>query len=149
MDSLVKSASTDIRSLTINQEILLFDGVCNLCNGAVQFILDHEKPNSQLTFTSLQSQTGQTLLQKFNLSTQQFDSLVLVVGERFYTESTAALRLARKLKRIWSWLYWLIIIPKPIRDWGYKLIARNRYKWFGQKESCMIPTPELKARFLD
>ncbi|MDJ1499869.1 thiol-disulfide oxidoreductase DCC family protein [Xanthocytophaga agilis] len=149
MDSLVKSASTDICSLTINQEILLFDGVCNLCNGAVQFILDHEKPNSQLTFTSLQSQTGQTLLQKFNLSTQQFDSLVLVVGERFYTESTAALRLAQKLKGIWSWLYWLIIIPKPIRDWGYRLIARNRYKWFGQKESCMIPTPELKARFLD
>jgi len=128
--------------------ILLFDGVCNLCNGAVQFVLIHEK-NDYLRFASLQSVTGQQLLQQFGLSTQTFDSFVLIANNRYYTQSTAALRVARYLRGGWAWLYALIVVPKPIRDFFYRLVARNRYRWFGRKDSCMMPAPGLKDRFLD
>jgi predicted DCC family thiol-disulfide oxidoreductase YuxK len=129
------------------ERILLFDGVCNLCNGVVQFVIERDH-RQQFKFASLQSEAGQALLQKFRLPTQQFDSFVLVEGQTCFTESTAALRVARQLPGLWSWLYICIIVPKPIRDWVYRTVARNRYRWFGKQESCMMPTPELKARFL-
>ena len=127
--------------------VLLFDGVCNLCNGAVQFVLKRDK-KAVVRFASLQSDKGQALLKQFNLPTQDFDSFVYVRAGKAYTKSTAALYVARDIGGIWQGLYPLIYVPRFIRDAVYSLIARNRYKWFGKKESCMMPTPELKARFL-
>ncbi len=110
-------------------------------------MIDHDK-QAVFRFASLQSEAGQALLQQFHLPTQQFDSFVLIEANHFYTESTAALRVARHLNGLWSLLYVFIVIPPFIRNPVYRWVARNRYRWFGKKDSCMIPTPELKARFL-
>lgn len=131
-----------------DRPVLLFDGVCNLCNGVVQFVIKRD-PQGKFRFSSLQSGTGQELLQKFDLPTTDFESFVLVEGNRYYRKSTAALRLFKKLGKGWQLLYAFIIIPTPIRDWFYSLVANNRYKVFGRTDECWIPTPELKARFLD
>jgi predicted DCC family thiol-disulfide oxidoreductase YuxK len=96
----------------------------------------------------LQSETGQKLLDEYNLSLNELNSFILIESNKAYSRSTGALRVATKLNGILSWLYVFIIIPKMFRDSIYDLVARNRYKWFGKKEECMIPTPELKARFL-
>ncbi len=130
------------------RSIVLFDGVCNLCNGAVQFII-HRDPAGRFSFASLQSAAGQAQLRQFGLSTDAFETFVLVEGGKAYTRSTAALRIARQLPGAWRFLYGLIIVPRPVRDWAYGLVARNRYRLFGRRDSCMIPTPELKAKFLD
>jgi predicted DCC family thiol-disulfide oxidoreductase YuxK len=132
----------------MSKPIVLFDGVCNLCNRAVQFILRHDKQKKFL-FGSLQGKTGQELLGKFNLPTQQLNSFVLIEDDKAYTRSTAVLRMLKKLGGRWSLLYAFIIIPAFIRNGTYNWIARNRYKWFGKKEECWIPTAELKERFLD
>ena len=128
--------------------IILFDGVCNLCNGAVQFVIRHDQ-KKQFHFASLQSAAGQELLKKHALPLTGFNSFVLVEGETAYTGSTAALRVAKKLSGGWKMIYGFIIVPKFMRDWVYRFIAKNRYKWFGERESCMIPTKELRGRFLD
>lgn len=127
--------------------IVLFDGVCNLCNSSVQFILrrDHSQ---RFVFASLQSPAGQKLLQKFGLPQDQFNSFVLIENDKVYTRSSGALRVLLHLKKGWQLLYGLYIIPKPLRDIVYNWIARNRYKWFGKQEACWLPTPELKRRFL-
>ena len=130
------------------KSIVLFDGVCNLCNGAVQFIINRD-PEGRFAFASLQSAAGQAYLRQFGLSTDAFDTFVLVEGEKAYTRSTAALRIARRLPGAWRLLYALVIVPRPVRDWGYGLVARNRYRLFGRRDSCMMPTPGLKAKFLD
>jgi predicted DCC family thiol-disulfide oxidoreductase YuxK len=127
--------------------IVLFDGVCNLCSGSVQFILKRDK-NNLFQFASLQSKPGQEYLKKFNLPADTFNSFVLVEGDNIYTRSTAALRIAKNLKG-WKWLYAFRIVPKFIRDAVYNLIAKNRYRWFGKKNECWIPTPDLRARFLE
>ncbi|MDN5200927.1 thiol-disulfide oxidoreductase DCC family protein [Fulvivirgaceae bacterium BMA10] len=132
----------------MNKPVLLFDGVCNLCNGSVQFIIKRDKKNVFL-FASLQSEAGQERLKKFDLPVDDYESFVLVEGDKFYRRSTAALRTMKKLGGLWKLLYAFIIIPAPIRDFVYSIIARNRYKWFGRNDQCMIPTPELKAKFLD
>ncbi|HUS00135.1 MAG TPA: thiol-disulfide oxidoreductase DCC family protein [Chitinophagaceae bacterium] len=131
----------------MEQPILLFDGICNLCNGAVQFIIKHDKKNV-FRFASLQSATGQELLAQHNLPLNELNSFILIENNKAYSRSTGALRVAKKLNGIISWLYGFMIIPKIFRDSIYDLVARNRYKWFGKKDECMIPTPELKARFL-
>jgi predicted DCC family thiol-disulfide oxidoreductase YuxK len=131
----------------MEQPVVLFDGVCNLCNSAVQFIIKHDKKNV-FRFASLQSGTGQDLLARYNLPMNELNSFILIENNKAYSRSTAALRVAKKLNGIVSWLYGFIIIPQIFRDSIYDWIARNRYKWFGKKEECMIPTPELKARFL-
>jgi predicted DCC family thiol-disulfide oxidoreductase YuxK len=128
--------------------VILFDGVCNLCNSSVQFIIRKDK-KKLFHFASLQGQTGQRLLQKFNLPLGHYNSFVLVEGDRVFTQSTAALRVLKMLGLPWSFAHGCIIIPRFIRDAVYRLIAKNRYKWFGKKEYCMIPSAELKARFLD
>ncbi|HRE63679.1 MAG TPA: thiol-disulfide oxidoreductase DCC family protein [Ferruginibacter sp.] len=128
--------------------VILFDGVCNLCNGAVQYVIRHD-PKANFNFASLQSNIGQQLLQSNGLSQQQFDSFVLIENNIAYTKSTAALRVAKKLKGPVKILYGFIIIPRFLRDWLYEFIAANRYRWFGKKESCMIPGPDLKQRFLN
>jgi predicted DCC family thiol-disulfide oxidoreductase YuxK len=131
----------------VQHPIILFDGICNLCNGAVQFIIKHDR-DKKFLFASLQSETGQQLLKQFGLSLKKFNSFTLVQDDRVYTKSTGALKVARQISGGWKFLYAFIIIPAFIRDGIYSWIANNRYKWFGKKDSCMIPTPELQARFL-
>lgn len=130
-----------------SKPIILFDGICNLCDGVVQFVIKHD-PENQFLFASLQSEAGQRLLKQYKLPVENFNSFILIQDEKVYSKSTGALKVARQIKGVWSWLYIFIIIPAFIRDAVYAWIAQNRYKWFGKKEACMIPTPELKARFL-
>jgi predicted DCC family thiol-disulfide oxidoreductase YuxK len=127
--------------------ILLFDGVCNLCNGAVQFVLKHNTDET-IKFAALQSEAGQQLLKAHHLPTETLNSLVLIEDGRAYTESTGALRLARHFGGFWRVLYIMVYVPAPLRDVVYRWVGANRYRWFGQAEACMIPTPALKARFL-
>lgn len=130
-----------------DKPLILFDGVCNLCTGSVQFVLKRDK-EKKFTFASLQSTTGQKLLSQFNLPNDTFNSFILYQDGKMYTRSTAALKLFQQLKG-WQWVKIFWIFPKFIRDAVYNLMARNRYKWFGKKDECWVPTPELKARFLN
>lgn len=125
--------------------IVLFDGVCNLCNTSVQFIIKRD-PHNQFCFASLQSETGKNLLDKYHLS--GVDSVILLKEDRFYLESDAALEICSHLTGGWRFLAILKVIPPFIRDPFYRIIARNRYKWFGKQDSCMLPTEEMKKRFL-
>lgn len=131
-----------------NRHIILFDGVCNLCNGTVQFIIKRDKKGI-FKFASLQSTIGQSLLKQFNLSTDTFHSFVYIKNNEYFTKSTAALSIAKELGGVWKLLYGFIIIPKFIRDSIYNLISKNRYKVFGKSETCMLPTTNIKERFLD
>ncbi|WP_207433894.1 thiol-disulfide oxidoreductase DCC family protein [Sabulibacter ruber] len=126
---------------------VLFDGVCNLCNGFVQFVINHD-PEGYFHFTSLQSEMGQKVLKAHGLPTEQFKTVLLLENGKLYSRSTAALRIVRRLNGGWSLLYAFLLVPTFLRDPLYDWVSRNRYKWFGQQESCMLPTPELKARFL-
>lgn len=132
----------------IPNNLVLFDGVCNLCNNAVQFIIQND-PKGVFYFSSLQSETGQYLLEKHGLNDGKTDSLVLIQNGKAYIKSTAALRIASQLRRPISFLTILRIIPRFLRNLVYDFIARNRYLWFGKREHCMIPTPSLRKRFLD
>jgi predicted DCC family thiol-disulfide oxidoreductase YuxK len=127
--------------------IVLFDGVCNFCNGAVNWVIERDTAG-YFKFAALQSEIGQELTAKHGIDTSETDSIVLVEDEKVYTYSTAALRIARRLNGIWSWAYSFIVIPKPVRDFFYKLFAKYRYWLFGKREACMMPTPEIRARFL-
>lgn len=131
-----------------NPDILLFDGVCNLCNGAVNFIIDRD-PKGHFKFAALQSDFGQEKLKELGFDQEDFDSLVLLSCVKVYKKSSAALRIAKKLTGLYPLLFVFIIIPPFIRHALYDLIARNRYKWFGKRETCRMPTPELKARFVE
>jgi predicted DCC family thiol-disulfide oxidoreductase YuxK len=127
--------------------IILFDGVCNFCNDSINFVIKHDKKN-YFKFAPLQSERGGELLDKYKISRAETDSVVVVENEKAYTHSTAALRIAKGLGGIWSLAYIFIVVPKFIRDAAYNLIARNRYKWFGKKDACMLPTPEIREKFL-
>ncbi len=129
------------------ESIILFDGICNLCNGSVQYVLKHDK-KKMFRFASLQSDSGQQLLKKYKLPYDNFNSFVLLQNEKAYLKSTAALMVAKQLGGVTQILYAFIIVPTFIRDAVYNLISKNRYKWFGKKESCMVPTTELQSRFL-
>jgi len=131
-----------------NKPIVLFDGVCNLCNQVVQFIIKRDK-KKRFLFASLQGKTGQEVLKKFNLSSTDFDSFIVLEGDKIYTRSTAALRMLKQMRGRWKFLYGFIIVPRFIRNGVYDWIARNRYKWYGKRNECMIPRPDLKERFLD
>jgi predicted DCC family thiol-disulfide oxidoreductase YuxK len=128
--------------------IILFDGVCNLCNSSVRFVIKHDK-RKQFMFASLQSAAGQQLLKQYQLPLQSFNSFVLIQHQKVFLKSTAALMVAKKLKGITKLLYGFIIVPSFLRNGVYNFIAKNRYKWFGKRDNCMIPTPELNARFLN
>ena len=130
-----------------NKPVILFDGVCNLCSGSVQFILKRDKEKKFL-FTSLQSNHGQDLLKRSSLPMDTFNSFILFEDGKIITRSTAALKIFSQLKG-WKWVKIFWIVPKFIRDAFYNLIAKNRYKWFGKRNECWLPTPDLKARFLD
>jgi predicted DCC family thiol-disulfide oxidoreductase YuxK len=133
---------------TIPNPIIFFDGVCNLCTGTVQFVIKHD-PAHQFRFASLQSEIGQHLLQQYHLPTEEFGSFILFEKGKVYTKSSAALRITKKLKGLWPGLYVFMIVPPFIRNGIYSWVARNRYKWFGKKEACWLPTPELKNLFID
>ncbi|MCB7480200.1 thiol-disulfide oxidoreductase DCC family protein [Christiangramia sediminis] len=132
-----------------NKKIVLFDGVCNLCDGAVQRIIKHDKKDV-FRFASLQSDIGKKLVKERGMDPEELDSIILIEpGVAYYRKSTAALEISRDLSGGYSLLKNFLFIPESLRDGIYDFIANNRYKWFGKKEQCMIPTPELKAKFLD
>lgn len=130
----------------LNKPIIFFDGVCNLCNASVQFVIAHDKKD-QFGFTAIQGELAKDVLPKFNVDQTQLSTVLLLEEGKLYTKSSAALRIAKKLDGAWPLLYGFIIIPKFIRDWFYDIIAKNRYKWWGKQESCWVPTPQLKSKF--
>jgi predicted DCC family thiol-disulfide oxidoreductase YuxK len=121
---------------------VFFDGVCNLCNTSIQFIIKRDK-NGKMKFAPLQSEWAEQLIGK-----PQYDSLILYQNKKVYYRSTAALKIAKMMDGLWPLLYVFIIVPPFFRNFIYDHIAKNRYQWFGKKDECMIPTPELKNRFL-
>ena len=130
-----------------NKLIILFDGVCNLCNSSVNFIIKHDT-KEQFLFASLQSDAAKEILLQFSTKKLTLDSIILIDDSNIYEKSSAALQISKHLNGGYKLLYGFIIIPKFIRDWVYDIIAENRYKWFGKKEKCMIPTSEIRNRFL-
>lgn len=129
------------------ERVILFDGVCNFCNGAVNWIIAHD-PDAKFKFAPLQSAFGQKMREQFGIG-EDVDSIILIDEGHAYTHSTAALRIGRLLGGIWSLGYIGILVPRPVRDWLYNWFARNRYRWFGKQDACMIPTPDVRARFID
>lgn len=130
-----------------NHPILLFDGVCNLCNGFVQFVIKRD-PEGHFRFAALQSEAGQTLLRQHHLSTDNIDTVVLIDKGEAHVRSEVAIRVASQMKGLWPVISVFRILPLALRDALYNFVAANRYRWFGEKDQCMIPTPELKQRFL-
>ena len=131
----------------MTQPVIFFDGVCNLCNASVQFVIAHDKKD-QFKFTALQGDYATEMLPKFNADLEKLNTILLLEDGKLYTKSSAALRIARKLNGLIPLLYAFIIVPKFIRDWVYDIIARNRYRWWGRQESCWVPTPDLKSKFI-
>lgn len=127
--------------------IILFDGVCNFCNGSVNFIIERD-PEAYFKFAPLQSEIGQKLLQENGVDKTVTDSVVLIEDGKVYTRTTAALKIAKRLSGYWSYFYGFIVVPSFFRDIFYKLFAQYRYKMFGKTDACMLPSPEVRARFL-
>ena len=137
-----------VASIPRDKPILLFDGVCNLCNGSVQFVVDHD-PDAVFRFAPLQSETAQELLADAGFEDYDFDTFVLVDGDDYYTKSEAALRVASALEFPWSVASVVRAIPHPVRDAVYDAVASHRYAIFGRKAQCMVPTPEVRERFVE
>lgn len=132
-----------------NKKIILFDGICNLCNDVVLKVIKYDKKNIFL-FSSLQSKIGKEITDHLGIDISKIDSIILYEpGVSYDIKSTAALKIIQDFKGIWSLTYILFLFPEGFRNLIYDYIAKNRYKWFGKKEKCMIPTPELKEKFLD
>ena len=127
--------------------VILFDGVCNLCNGFVQFVIARDR-NAYFKFASLQSEEAKEYLKNSSYNLNELNSVILWENGNIYSRSTAALKILKRLTGGWPLIYSTIIIPPFIRNGVYDFIAGNRYKWFGKQDSCMLPTPELKSRFL-
>jgi len=130
-----------------NHPIVFFDGVCNFCNYWVNFAIKRDK-KKKLRFSPIQGETAATLLATYQLSPTALSTVILIDNGKVYTQSSAALRISKYLAGGWKLVYGLMILPKFIRDFFYNIIARNRYRWYGKKETCMIPTPEVRERFL-
>lgn len=143
----MSNSFNSIEDIVKKNPIILFDGVCNLCNSSVQFVIEKDVKNLFL-FAQLQDTRITSFLNNKNRSFNNIDSIILVTSKKIYTKSSAALTIAKNLKSWSSLLYAFYIIPKPIRDIVYDYIAQNRYKWYGKKNHCMIPTPELKNKFI-
>lgn len=127
--------------------VVLFDGVCNFCNSSVNFIINHDKKN-YFRYAAIQLEPGQALMKKFNLDPVNLSSFVLVEGEKYYTKTTAVLRVAKNLGFPWNLSYIFIVVPPFIRNISYNIIAKYRYKWFGKREACRVPTPKEREKFL-
>lgn len=134
-------------SVPDDHALVLFDGVCNLCNGAVNFIIDRD-PAGYFRFAPLQSETAREHLKGTSVSSENLDTIVLMEGGTTYVRSSAALRIARRLTAPWPLLSLFLAVPRPLRDAVYRQIATHRYDWFGRRDHCRLPTPELKNRFL-
>jgi predicted DCC family thiol-disulfide oxidoreductase YuxK len=130
-----------------DKPIVLFDGICNYCNSLVNFIIRQDK-QKKLRFGTLQSNAGQRILQQWNLPTDSFETFILIDREKLYTKSTAVLHLYKNLPWYWQWTQLFWIFPKFMRDAIYNIIANNRYRWFGKRNECMVPTAALRERFL-
>ncbi|MCU0444006.1 MAG: thiol-disulfide oxidoreductase DCC family protein [Microscillaceae bacterium] len=137
----------DIDDILAKNRLILFDGVCNLCNSSVDFVVKRDKKGI-FKFASLQSEIGQKVLQKFDLPAQKYDSVLLIQNNQALQKSTAALEIARQINGAWFLLYIFMLVPPRVRNIVYDWIARNRYRWFGKKETCRLPTPEERGRFL-
>ena len=136
-------------NLPDSKKLVLFDGVCNLCNNSVQFIIKHDKKDLFM-FAALQSGAGQEIIKSFNIDSQATDSVLLYSKKDGLSQkSTAALKIACHLGFPYNVLVIFFTIPTSIRDWVYDVIARNRYQWFGKSENCMVPTPNLQSKFLN
>lgn len=131
----------------IPDHLILFDGVCNLCDGFVQFVIRHDK-KGRFRFGALQSPEAEAIFKALGYDYSIPKTVILIEEGKVYQRSEAALRVARHLQFPWPVFYGFMLVPGIVRDWVYDFVARNRYRWFGKKDSCMIPTPELKARFL-
>lgn len=132
-----------------NKKIILFDGVCNLCNTSVQYVVKRDKKDV-FRFAPLQSEIGKKMLKERNIDTNTIDSIILIEPEiAYYIKSEAALKIMKEFDGAWSLMAVFNIVPTKIKNIVYDFIAKNRYKWYGKKDACMIPTPELKAKFLD
>lgn len=131
-----------------NKKIILFDGVCNLCNSSVQFAIKRDE-NDIFRYAAIQSETGKKLLDERNIDTNEIDSIILIEPNiAYYTKSTAALEIGKNLKGLGTISSILLWLPESFRNIVYDFIAANRYKWYGKKEACMIPTEELKSKFI-
>ncbi len=131
------------------KQLILFDGVCNLCNASVQFVIERDKKDL-FRFASLQSELGRQFISDRNIDTSKIDSIILVESAMAYhVKSSAAIRIAKHLGAAWPLLQIFLILPAPIRNFFYDIIAKNRYRWFGRQDNCWIPTPDLHAKFLD
>jgi predicted DCC family thiol-disulfide oxidoreductase YuxK len=130
-----------------SKPVVLFDGICNLCNGSVQFVIKRD-PQAKFLFASLQSAVGQAILKDFDLNTHDFASFILIDNGKVYTRSTAALRVAKELDSPIKYIQIFTIVPSFIRDLFYIFVAKNRYRFFGKQDQCMLPSSELKTRFL-
>lgn len=131
------------------KKIILFDGVCNLCNRTVQFVIKRDKKDA-FRFAALQSETGQRLVKERAIDTSKVDSIILIEPDiAYYTKSDAALEIGKSFGGGWKLLTIFEWVPKVLRDWVYDIIAKRRYSWFGKRDACMVPGPELKARFLE
>jgi predicted DCC family thiol-disulfide oxidoreductase YuxK len=127
--------------------VILFDGVCNLCNASVLFVIDRD-PRGAFAFAALQSEYGMSLLRDHGYRGDALTTVLLLEDGRLYDRSTAALRIARRLSGLWPLLSGFRIVPRPLRDLVYDWLARHRYRWFGRTDTCRVPTPELRSRFL-
>ncbi|WP_422364896.1 thiol-disulfide oxidoreductase DCC family protein [Pelagibius sp.] len=128
-------------------KLILFDGVCVLCNGSMRFVMKHERA-AVFHFAAIQSDAGQKVLADHGQETEDWDSVVVIEEGRVYRKSDAAVRIARYLRAPWRWLGIIRILPRGLRDWLYDRVARSRYRLFGRYEVCMVPTPEQRGRFL-
>ncbi|AMA48835.1 MULTISPECIES: thiol-disulfide oxidoreductase DCC family protein [Flavobacterium] len=137
-----------MQKLPKDKQIILFDGVCNLCNYWVQYIIKHDK-NDIFRFVTLESELGQEVLQYLGIKNRNIESIVLYIpNQAYYYKSEAVLKIAQSLS-ILNWFFIFKIIPINLRDFLYDFVAKNRYKWYGKKVTCMIPSPELKTKFID
>ncbi|NMH29022.1 thiol-disulfide oxidoreductase DCC family protein [Flavobacterium sp. SE-s28] len=138
-----------MQNLPQGKKIILFDGVCNLCNSFVQYVIERDKKDT-FRFASLQSEIGEEILNHIGIDRSKTDSIILYEpGIAYYYKSSAALEIAKSLSGFVSWSFGFKILPTAFRDWVYDYVAKNRYKWFGKQESCWLPTPELKGKFID
>ena len=140
--------SDSIDNIPQNKKIILFDGVCNLCNSSVNYVIDQDKKD-EFCFLALQSELGKALQLHLNISADNLDSIILYIpGEAYFIKSTAALKIMNSFSGVWKLMQLFMIVPKVLRDFVYDVIAKNRYKWYGKQAQCRIPTPELKSKFL-
>jgi len=130
-----------------HERVIVFDGICNWCNAWVNFTIDHD-PLAKFKFATLQSEAAQQILKELRLPAKDFETLLLLEQGHIFTKSTAALRVVKQLSSFWPFFYLAILIPRPLRDAAYDYIARHRYQWMGKSETCHVPTPEHRGRFV-